>query len=610
MGDPKIGSFRVGFGGDGTSGGTPRGPLRIVVLSGVAADDAYSTGAAPPGEPVAIDKVSFDSVMGALGPTLVIRVQDPFSPEAEPLAVELRWNELKAMRPDGIFAQVSALRALAEARKVVERAKSGGISAEAAREELSRILPRPAWASALSAEVVGRASAAPPRAPVASAASPAAPPGPRDAVDSLFDRVAVKGEPSDAEGVAGPAAPPPGLSAIVAAVARASRGPVRAGSVVGTALERLESAFGRILSDILRHPEVRRLEQAWRGLRLLVERSDARSGVEIDVVPVHKAGVAEALRALSKSTGRHAARAPIDLLVVDHEIGASDEDASSFRAWAETAEELHAPLLVNGHSSLLGASRVGELPKTLRRLAELQDPRVLSIRSAAGENACRWATVAMNGPLVRAAYSASSSRLREVAFSEGATDDAANVFAGPALAIAALCAQSFARTGWPGGIVGARDGLLADLPVREIDDGGAPLAIPLEAFVGDDTVRVAARAGVALLGCAPNHDAAILAQAPVFYRVGASATTALPDQLFAGRLAHAIEQLAAALPASVEPDAGARVAEAALADLFVGGKGPEIEARIRAGVLEVSVRPRRYAGTSLDEITLSAALGG
>jgi type VI secretion system ImpC/EvpB family protein/type VI secretion system ImpB/VipA family protein len=622
---PKIRDFRVGFGRDSEgSGASSRGPLRIVVLSGVAAQNEYSMRAASPMEPVAIDKLSFDRVMGALGPAFAIKVGDPFTQqvaqEGEPLLVELRWSDLKSMRPDGIFAQVSALRALVEARKVVQRAKEGGIGADDARAELSRILPRPAWTNALAGEVASRAdpaptpAAMPPSLPVpAPAPQPAEPTkaGPRDPVDSLFDKVAVKGEAEEPE--VSPPTAVHGLSAIVAAVARGNRGTGRRGAVIGTALERVDRAFGRILNDILQHPEARRLERAWRGLRLLVDRSDARSGVEIDLIAAPKPSVADAMRALSEPGGRNASRAPVDLLVVDHEIGKDEEDARLLLAWAKLAEELHAPLLVNGHPSLLGAERIELLPRAFKGLASGDDPRPAAFRAVAGEDACRWVTVAMNGPLVRAAYSTSSSRLREISFSEDSKDDSSHVFAGPALAIAALCAQSFARTGWPCAIVGPRDGMVADLPVRELDDGGTSFAIPLEAFVDSDTLKEAGRAGIALFGCAANHDGAILARAPALHKTGAGAPSAtLADQLFVGRLANAVQQVASALPASVDPIAGARVAQAALGDLFVAPplSGPEIEAHVRSdGKLEVRVRPRRFAGTSLEEITLMAALG-
>ena len=267
---------------------------------------------------------------------------------------------------------------------------------------------------------------------------------------------------------------------------------------------------------------------------------------------------------------------------------------------------------MNGHASLLGISHITELPKASRRLAGFDDPRPADARAAAANDATRWATVAMNGPLVRGAYTPASSRLREIPFAEAANDHGNYVFAGASIAVGILCAQSYVRTGWPTAIVGPRDGVVGNLPVYEIEDGGQTYAIPLETMVGDDVLKEAARAGIALFGCAANHDAAVLSRAPVYHKRGAEApTTTLGDQLFVGRFASAVQQVAAALPGDVDPAAGAEAAQIALLDLFENAppSGPEVYAKIAGGRLEVRVRPRRWAGVALEEFALAAPLG-
>jgi hypothetical protein len=119
-----------------------------------------------------------------------------------------------------------------------------------------------------------------------------------------------------------------------------------------------------------------------------------------------------------------------------------------------------------------------------------------------------------------------------------------------------------------------------------------------------------------MLTCAANSDAAVLARAPVLHRAtggSAAAASTLADQLFIGRFARAVQQIASALPAGTDPTRGAQVAEIALAELFdrAAPAGPEVTARIdpARNALSVTVRPRRFAGVSLEEVTLGAALG-
>jgi type VI secretion system ImpB/VipA family protein len=613
-----IKGFKVGFGDGGREAASGRGPLRIVVVSGVTAGPEFTSLPAPPAEPIPIDKLSFETVLRDLAPAFAIPLRDPFTRDAQPFTAELRFTDLKGLRPDGLAEELPVLRALVEARKVVLDVRARRLKADDARAQLARILPRRAWADALAEEAFGGARASINTMVTLPAPATAPPPKAADPLDALFEKVAIRGdEPppaAQAEPPPAPGAEPQrgGLSAIVAAVARGGRAsPTGTPAIVGTALERLERAFTQIVGDILRHPEVRRIERAWRGLRLLVDHADARAGVEIDLVPAQKDRVEDALRALGEPTARNAERAPIDLVIVDHEIGGGAVDAGLLAAWAAQGEELHAPVCVNGHASLLGLESIDALPTAAKRLAGFQDPRPANARTTGAAEASRWLSVVMNGPLVRAAYTPSSARLREIPFTEDAKDPSNYVFAGAAIAIGVVCAHSYVAYGWPTAIVGAKHGEVQNLPVREVEERGHVFAIPLEVFVGDDVIREAARAGVTVLGCAVNKDSAVVQRAPVFHKRGAAAPEAsLPDQLFVGRFASAVQQVASAIPPTVDPQKGAEVARAALLDLFEAPGGPEVTATIALRRLEVTVRPRRYAGVSLEEFTLAAPLGG
>lgn len=632
-----IKGFKVGFGkqGEDANAEAPRevnerGPLRIVVLSELTGRAEYATGPTPHPDPLPIDKASFDRVMEQLAPSIAIEIADPFA-ASEPLRIDLRWRELKALRPDAIVEQVPVLRALVDAKRIVQGVKERRVSAADARTQLARILPRPSWAEALTSEVVETSAARPqapaPATPAAAPAAKAASGNPLDDLLSMVDIGTKPAAPSPAPTRAAPEAAEPSpqgaakYSAIVSAVAKSARGDRSAPpAIVGSAPERVEKAFARILSDILQHPEVRRIERAWRGLKLLVDNADARAGVELDVIPVETASIEDALRRLADRAGQESSRAPIDLFVVDDEVQATAAARERLERWGQMAESFRAPMIVNGHASMLGADDLPALGKTLRRVAAGDDPGSIAVRGLASREAARWITIALNGVLVRLPYSAQTARVRDLPFAEEPTDRGAHVFAGAAFVIAALCAKSYVKNGWPTAITGPRDGLLGNLPVYEITEAGHTSAIPLETFVTQDAQNEVARAGITMLSCAANHDAAIVGKAPVLYRgptaggrADAPATSTLADQLFVGRLANAIEQLAAALPGDADPNAAGEVARLTLAELFenAGPSGPEIAVKVDSArrVLEVTVRPRRFAGVSLEEITLGAALG-
>ena len=81
--------------------------------------------------------------------------------------------------------------------------------------------------------------------------------------------------------------------------------------------------------------------------------------------------------------------------------------------------------------------------------------------------------------------------------------------------------------------------------------------------------------------------------------------------MFVARVASAIVQLAAAIPASTPETAARDVVRLALAELFgEAAKKPDVDVEIGGApaMLEVTIRPRGFGGVKLAEATLGAPL--
>lgn len=616
-----IASFGVSFGeGKKGQGGASEAAedraFRVAVVAELVPGPDWSTGRTPPIDVVRIDAETFDQVMAQLAPSFAIDVDDPFGAGDPPLRVDVVWRDRKAMRPNGIVERVPALRALVDARRVVQDVATGKTSIDSARAQLSRILPRPSWADALLSEVRSAPVKPAPDVRPPPAAAPAAAPartssnGGKGDLDALLDMVDVAAEPPPAS--EGPGVTQGELSRVVAAVARSARPGARR-AIVGTAPQRLEHAFRNLLDAILRHPEFRRLEATWRGLRLLVEHCDRKAGVEVDVVSVGREQTADALRQLGDGDPE---RPPVDLVIVDQRVEPVAADLALLEKWAGLAEVLLAPIVVAGHPAMLGVDTLERVARSTSQLSASDDGRAVALRAVAAHETSRWVAVVLNDPLVRPPHTQATSRQQQPPFEEDPHDADAHVFTSGAYVVGALCARSHARLRWPTAIVGPRDGALGNLPVHTVRDRGQEAAVPLEVVPSEDAVREVAKAGLVLLTCAPNTDTVLLARAPVLHRSGGGNTPAavtLADQLFVGRFARAVQQVAGAIPADTDPHKAEEVARIALHDMFANAppSGPEIVAKVdpARGALTVTVRPRRFAGIAIEELTLGAALG-
>jgi hypothetical protein len=400
------------------------------------------------------------------------------------------------------------------------------------------------------------------------------------------------------------------------AAAYVAPAPARGGSLVDDILSGMGPASARptdhaatLLASIVHHPEVRRLEQAWRGLHFLASRTD-RDKVVIDAVHAHAEDVEATLERIARRSDLEA----YDLVVVDHAVGSSARDLARIESWASLAERMGTPLVANGSPELVGENDLATLGRSERRLRASDDPRAVTVRSLAAKDATRWIALAMNGAVARPRHTGPVKRTNGLVL-----DEQAELVVGAAHLVATLACESFGKTGWACALAGPAHGVLRGLPVRSLDDRGTEVATPLEALVAEPTAAEAAAAGMILFASAANQDIAVLTRASMLHRApstsggtAAAASLGLADQLFVARVAQAVVQLAAAIPRETPPAAACEVARLALADLFGGqaSNRPALDVTIAGAPpsLEVTVKPRGFFDVRLDEATLAAPL--
>jgi type VI secretion system protein ImpC len=625
------GSMKFGVGDELSPEEQERGPLlplRLLVVTNLVPEGEYNVGASAPEGAVRVDTSRFDDLFQKLKPRIAIEVPSVLA-EGRNARVDLSPTSLKSFRPDGLTEEVPLLRSLLDGRTVLGRLRDGDLSMEKARVELERL-----WAgSPFVHEVLGLL----PLPPVPKAmAAPAAPAAPSPTVDSILDMVDLAGT---AEAASSYDAPPPApaadtsiqskFSELITQVARAGRG--AQGVRPTEAVARVEKALGAQLGAILQHPEVRRLERAWRGLKLLADRAAGHTGVTIDVI---NAPLADAAEAFKRGIRENASSAPpVSFAIVDLTVDGTTASFAHLEAIANIAEEYTVPAAVNASPRLLGVDDLGGVEKLDNKAALFQAPQQVQWRSLSAKPALRWVSMALNGMLARGPYDKATSRMRELAMRELPDDSGAYVWIAPAYAIGALVLRSFKETGWPCRVLGGKGGgIVENLPVHQVKgeyEGEEGIAIPTECFISTDTQRELSKSGVLLLASAPNSDAVYVLSAPTVYvtppkRTYDSATTepelrldrvSLGDQLFVARVVQFLRALLGKLPPSSDPAEVQPVVNGALWALFDNAAPGSVEIAVKAHgrddgtSVEVTIRPRRFLGVQLDEFSLEMPLG-
>lgn len=618
-------SFNVGEDAPAAQTEGPVLPLRMLVVTDLLPRDEYNAGANAPDLAIRVDPLAFDELFTRLRPRIALDVPSVLA-EGRNARIDLPLTSLKSFRPDGLCESVPLLRSLIDGKLLLERLRDGSIDRDKARVELDRI-----WKSSPFVLEVLRllpdASSGP---------KPVAAPTKQEneaSIASILDMVDTDGSSGD-ESEAPAAAPPPQQSssgrfgAFIAAVAMSGKPGGRFSPQ--EAIQRVEKALGAQIGAILQHPEVRRLEQSWRGLNLLVDRSKGIKGLKLDVVCARSEFATMTLERVLRQGGNEA---PASCAIVDITVTGTNATLSQLDELAQLAEAQTCPIILNAAPSLLSLDSLSDLERIDHKMGLFLAPEQVRWQSTAKRPAMRWVTMCMNGLLGRTAYDKSTSRLREIVVKEEPADEGATVWIPPAYAVGALITQSFKDTQWPCRIVGGKvGGTLGNLLVREVSghvDDAETVAIPTQAFVSTDSQREMSKAGLLLIASAPNSDAIYLMSAPTAYvpppkKTYDSASTepeerydrvSLVDQLFVARVVQFLRVLCARLPASASPTEAKSLVEKAIWTLFEDAKPGSMEIATSARTeddgtyVAVTIRPRRFLGVALEEFSLEMPLG-
>ncbi len=600
-------------------------PLRVIAVADLVPRAEHNAGANPPETAIRVEPTAFDELFARLSPRCAIEVDSVLADQK--VRVDFAPRSMKSFRPDELVRDIPLLRSLMDGRRVLERLRDGSTSIDAAQSELNRLWNHsPFVARVLGGVELKAAPAAQPRA------TPAAPAD--DDVMRLLDMVdtGTSADAASAPSDAPVAAPPPRAAggskfgAFIAAVAHAGKDRPGARPDQGIAL--IDKALGLQLGEILQHPEIRRLETAWRGVHFLASRTP-KLGVKLEVLSARPEDTASLLdRAIQAGAG---IEPPVSFAVVDTHCNGDAASFRQLRALAEVGEANAVPILTNAHEDLLG-THLEAVDRLDNKQALFDAPERAPWRAEANRPAMLWLSLGLNRILARTAYDKRSSRVREAEIAEQPSDErSAAVFIQPCWGVAALAMRSFDKTKWPHRIVGAPEaGILEDLPVREVElpHSGERIAVPTEVFFSTETQQSLARLGILALASQPNSDSAYLMRAATAYVPPPKRTqdgdtaekqvrypqTPLVDQLFVARLAQFLRALGSKISAGGNAADVQRILQAALHELFdiAPPPGPELDIDVREQdgnlTAHVTVRPRRFLGVSMDEITLGVPL--
>jgi len=490
--------------------------------------------AAPAGRRFAVNDDRFQQELSAATAQVSVTVPDRLGP-GPTRTISIAFGKLRGFQAASLPAAVPLLNSL----KAL--AESPG-SPESAAAKVRELVGEGPLAAAV-ASVAQEASPAP-AAPASGAPLTADDLGLKTTAESAVDSFLRSIRP---ESKSGGAAPPP--------ADRVTR--------VRTVLQAAVEATAR---EILATAPISRLESTWRALRLLTEQCPASARI---LVEVFDAEPAAAVELLEKEMPDEAFDRP-DAIFIASPIA----DAELAKKLAELGESYNVPVVADVAPELA----LGEAG--MKADLEATPPPAVPEPWAAfrAEESSRWLSAAVNpvALLVEPGHTCLGS---------------------PAIAVAALLAQSFASTDGFGRIVGPGGALQA--PATVPVDGGA--TAPTQLFISVARQTALAGRGLLTLGSTRGTDKVVLSSAPTAR--SSPDAVALPGQIVTGRLVRFAQWVRDQLPpTATEQDVVSMFGEAAQIFLFAGATGMgRVQAELLPGEprqIQVSAAlPAAHAGT-------------
>ncbi|AKF82213.1 type VI secretion protein [Myxococcus fulvus 124B02] len=269
-------------------------------------------------------------------------------------------------------------------------------------------------------------------------------------------------------------------------------------ALVDAMIAEVDQRLSAQVNEILHHKDLQSLESAWRSLKFLVERTDFRENVRVEVLnaskqdlltdfedapEVVKSGLYRTV--YSNEYGVFGGK-PYGLVVGNFDIGPGAEDLTLLRSIASVAAMSHTPFVANASPEFFGQPSFLELPalKDLKSLFE--GPQYARWHSFRESEDARYVGLCMPRFLLRLPYSEKTVPVKSFNFTEDVVGSHDRYLWGYAsTAFATRVTDSFAKFRWCPNIIGPQaGGAVEQLPLHQYEAmGEIQTKIPTEVLL-------------------------------------------------------------------------------------------------------------------------------
>jgi len=269
---------------------------------------------------------------------------------------------------------------------------------------------------------------------------------------------------------------------------------------VDNMIAEIDKKLSAQVDEILHNENVQKLESAWRSLKYLVDRTDFRENIKVELFNVNKQDLLDDFEdapeiskaglyrtAYSNEFGQFGGQ-PYGLMVGNYEFEAGASDIKLLQHISSVAAMNHAPFISAASPKFFGIESFAELPglKDLKSIFEM--PQYTKWQGFRESEDSRNVGLTLPHFMLRVPYGKESVPVKSFDYTEDVSGgDKDFLWGNAAFAFASRVTDSFAKYRWCANIIGPQGGgAVEDLPVYNYESmGEIQTKIPTEVMISD-----------------------------------------------------------------------------------------------------------------------------
>jgi type VI secretion system protein ImpC len=254
------------------------------------------------------------------------------------------------------------------------------------------------------------------------------------------------------------------------------------------------------LDAVMHNEDFQKLESAWRSLKFLIDRTDFRENVKVEILNVKKQDLLDDFEdapeitksglyrlAYTQEYGQFGGK-PYGLIVGNYEFSPGPQDIKLLQNVASVATMSHAPFVAAAGAQFFGLEDFSGLPNLKDLKAIFEGPQYIKWQSFRESEDSRNVSLTLPHFLLRLPYGQDTQPCKSFNYSENVADgNNSFLWGNAAFAFASRITDSFAKYRWCANIIGPQGGgAVEDLPMYQYEAmGELQTKIPTEILVSE-----------------------------------------------------------------------------------------------------------------------------